>query len=497
MYNVPSEYFFRLHHVRPRFKNEVESVLGYVAFCIAQIGQTDTDNFKAQLCKGIRQYGVNAASTQKTIDNWRTEIGALFGMYIECPNDVTVPTQHTIELANTSDLQSFFLGFTYSFQYPGGHIKPKEIEKILNAGISFHPYQWLFKAFLTTDLNTIDRCEFCHCVLNDMRVTRDHEPVGTTVQRIINNRHNLQTYDSTGDVVRYAADLLDYAVLAGLLNEHDGLYSLNNHNRDISQMIADSSTFFDAYNNLQYPTIQSIGAVEPDWFSYVDTCYQDCKAKVNAILESRHTQNTDALVSTTTAVSEVGANGETAPTQVAPTVQTTAEVVTTEPTVPAAAIIDQNEIAAISEDDTAKIGDYGENMILQHECIRVINDGRKDLVHLIKRIPTHYAVGYDVKSIETDTEYDRFIEVKTTKSRKPLMFKQIHLTTNEWRTAQSSGNKYFVYRLMISEEGCKLFVIRDPVQKYKDDLITIIPRDGMDIAFTDEAGEEVELLCVH
>ena len=496
MYNVPAKYFFRLHHVRLRFKNEVESVLGYVAFCIAQIGKANTDVFKAQLCKGIRQYGINASKTQKTIDNWRTEIGAIFGMYIECPNGTTVPTQQTIDLANTSDLQAFFLGFVYSFQYPGGHIKAESVDEMLDAGISFHPYQWLFRAFLTTDLNTIDRCEFCHCVLNDMRVTRDHEPIGKTVQRIIDNRHNSETYNSEGDVVRYAADLLDYAVLAGLLNEHDGLYSLNSHNSDLAQMIAGSTTIYDSYKKLHRRSIQSIRDLEPDWFSYVNTCYQDCKTKANAIIESRH-KAADTSELTADIVSDGKPHKKAVSTQKQAAVQENGGVVSDEPTSSPAPLFDGNVIAAISEDDTAKIGDYGENMILQHECLRVTNDGRKDLVHLIKRIPTHYAVGYDVKSIETDTEYDRFIEVKTTKSRKPLMFKQVHLTTNEWRTAQSSGDKYFIYRLMISEQGCKLFVIRDPVQKFKNNLITIIPRDGMDIAFTDEAGEEVELLCIH
>ena len=35
MYKTPPEFYFRLNHVRPRFKNEVESVLGYVAYSIA------------------------------------------------------------------------------------------------------------------------------------------------------------------------------------------------------------------------------------------------------------------------------------------------------------------------------------------------------------------------------------------------------------------------------------------------------------------------------
>ena len=36
-YKIPDEYFFRLHHVRPRFKNDVEEVLLYVATSISEM----------------------------------------------------------------------------------------------------------------------------------------------------------------------------------------------------------------------------------------------------------------------------------------------------------------------------------------------------------------------------------------------------------------------------------------------------------------------------
>ena len=35
-YKIPDDYFFRLHHVRPRFKNDVEEVLLYVATSISE-----------------------------------------------------------------------------------------------------------------------------------------------------------------------------------------------------------------------------------------------------------------------------------------------------------------------------------------------------------------------------------------------------------------------------------------------------------------------------
>ena len=120
---------------------------------------------------------------------------------------------------------------------------------------------------------------------------------------------------------------------------------------------------------------------------------------------------------------------------------------------------------------------------------------REDLIHLIKRIPTQFAVGYDIQSVELD-ERKRYIEVKTTISSKPLHFNKIHLTPNEWNTAGSMKDRYFVYRLMISKAEKKLYIIQDPVGLYKRDIINMIPKDGAEISFDlATAGNFEELLA--
>ena len=458
MYKTPPEFYFRLNHVRPRFKNEVESVLGYVAYSIAQIGCSDTKEFRSLLNASLRQYGGNATAAQKTIDNWRTEIGALFGMYIDCHDGMTVPAEHTIRLADTSDLTDFFLGFVASFQYPGGHVKETTIRDMRKVGVAFHPYRWLFQAFLQPELTSIDAAEFCHCVLNDLRVTRDHEDVQETVTRILCNRHRGETYLTDGDVIRYAGDLLDYAVLAGLLVERGGRFVLNEKRRAVAEMIAKSTNFFDEYASVEPSDLEGIRDLRENWFVYVESICIEAQRDAAELENGQH--------------GEGAAQGEEAH--------------------------DQGGASdAAAMDEASKIGDCGEIKVLQHECLRVKGEGREDLVHLIKRIPTHCAVGYDIKSVESDTESSRLIEVKTTKSHAPMAFRQFHLTTNEWRTAQDMGDRYYVYRLMLSEDGAKLFVIHDPVQKFREKLVRIFPRDGMDFTCEDKAGEEVELLCAH
>ncbi len=143
---------------------------------------------------------------------------------------------------------------------------------------------------------------------------------------------------------------------------------------------------------------------------------------------------------------------------------------------------------------TKDIGDIGENLVHGHECMRVKLGGREDLIHLIKRIPTQYAVGYDISSVELD-ERKRYVEVKTTISSKPLHFNKVHLTKNEWNVADSTKDRYYIYRLMISKNERKLFLLQDPVGLYKQDKIQMIPADGAEITFdTDKVGCFEELL---
>lgn len=157
-------------------------------------------------------------------------------------------------------------------------------------------------------------------------------------------------------------------------------------------------------------------------------------------------------------------------------------------------ILEKRIITYFDRLTTKDIGDIGENLVHGHECMRIKLGGREDLLHLIKRIPTQFAVGYDISSVELD-ERKRYIEVKTTISSKPLHFNRMHLTKNEWNTASSTHDRYYVYRLMLSKNKRKLFLLQDPVGLYKKDKINMIPSDGADITFDPkEVGYFEELL---
>ena len=54
MYEVPAKFYQRLHHPRPRFKKNIENVLGYMAFSIAELDGESEAIFKEKILSSRR-----------------------------------------------------------------------------------------------------------------------------------------------------------------------------------------------------------------------------------------------------------------------------------------------------------------------------------------------------------------------------------------------------------------------------------------------------------
>ena len=481
-YRIPDEYYFRIHHVRPRFKSDIENVLIYVAEEISKIGELETAEFVGRLNAALYRYPGNAHRKLKTINNWRTEISALFG-FIQHTEKTDKPGLRAIELANSQDLVEAFKVFLYNFQYPGAHIRLDSIVEQIEAGIHFKPAQYILKLLrYASELEGgsvgLTKFEACHCIFNDLRVTRDNEGVENTWRRIKQNRENRVEYDQTGDVVRYAGDIIDYLEIANLLKTYDSrTYYLNTLEEASIIKFCESTEWFAEYDAMietRVGDIEVVKAATNKWFAYVNRDIDDTDFSTDIL--AYIASDEEELKSLKDNVSYLNAN------------KISIEIVEREE------VLDERIKMDYDIFTTKDIGDIGESLIHSHECMRIKMGGREDLIHLIKRIPTQFAVGYDISSVELD-ERKRYIEVKTTISSKPLHFNRIHLTKNEWNTASSTHDRYYVYRLMLSKTERKLFLLQDPVGLYKKDLIDMIPSDGAEITFDpNKVGEFEELL---
>lgn len=483
-YQIPDKYWFRIHFVRPRFKSNIENVLLYMANECCRIPRCSCSEYNKRYFNAIKMFPGNIGMTRKTLDNWRTEIPALFGFYKENKEtDITETTQMAVFLHENQDLTQFLRLFLYSFQFPGGHMKAVDVKDIIYNNIRFKPARILIQVLLAgnsilSEQNSskemsISAEEATYCIFNDIRVTSGTVSANEIAQTILNNRKNkLKYYNpkdkkirsltgtprTKGDVTRYAKDILDYMEIANLLIKTNGYYYLKGNEMVAIQNFRDDKTWFKGYDSLygkkDIETVE-LTKIEQEWFEYVN----------NSMRPELFKSDVKAMFCQKNIVDVV--------------------------------FDDRIKEVVASDDRTMKdIGNLGEAMICGHEKMRLKINGYEDFVRLIQIVDSpSYHPGFDIDSYEADgTEAHRYIEVKTTISKKKIQMFGFHMSPNEWRVAGTIKEHYCIYRLMLSEQDKILYILRNPVSLYKADQIEAEPRNGMEISFSTELFKPTELL---
>lgn len=483
-YNVPDKYWYRIHFVRPRFKSNIENVLLYMANECCRIPKCSCAEYNQRYFNAIKMFPGNVGMTKKTLDNWRTEIPALFGFYKEEKDtDITETSQMAVFLHENQDLTQFLRLFLYSFQFPGGHMKAVDVKDIIYNNIKFKPARTIIQVLMAgnsilSEQNnskemSLSAEEATYCIFNDIRVTSGVISANTIARTILNNRKNKVKYynpkdekirsltgspRTKGDVTRYAKDILDYMEIANLLIVTNGYYYLKGNEVSAIQKFRDDKTWFKGYDTFygkkDIETIE-LTKIEPEWFEYVNSSMKPDLFKTDVQAMFRQTGSIDVVFD------------------------------------------DRIKEVVTSDDRTMKdIGNLGEAMICGHEKMRLKINGYKKFVRLVQIVDSpSYHPGFDIDSYEADgTEDHRYIEVKTTISKKKIQMFGFHMSPNEWRVAGTIKEHYCIYRLMLSEQDKILYILRNPVSLYKTDQIEAEPRNGMEISFSTELFKPTELL---
>ena len=468
-----------MHHIRPRFKSQIEDVIIFMGTSIAHMKPSKKLEFDKELDKKIRMFPCNTIRTEKTIRNWRTEISSLFGFVMEMDNGNVRAGDNAVMLKENQDLMEFFKYFTYLFQYPGGHMKPEKTLEIIKNGIKFKPAQYIIDVLQTAEKSHgkswgITREEATHCIFNDLRVTREHQKADKVIERIMKNRKDRQEYDSRGDVVRYAGDILDYMVHANILRyKYPHKYYLNPDEQDMINLFKNIPTWFEGFDKLYNMdvSINDVRNVYKKWFLYVNSYAGKIRFNENRIK-----------------------------TQLLQTIKKQRDLMIAEATDAKGSKVEALDIKPIlnmQNISTKTIGDAGEALAHNHECETLRLNNNKDLIHKIVKLPNNFAMGYDIKSFDSKQAF-KHIEVKTTMSRHALRVNSFHLTDNEWDAAHNYGDSYYIYRISIFQQNEKasirLCVVKNPVQEQKNGNLEVSKNDGVDIILRSKAGEKVELL---
>lgn len=463
-YETPTENYFRLFHPRPRFKNDVESVLLFLCQRLASLGTLPADDFDAKLRNHIRTYPGNLNKTIKTVNNWRTEITSLFGL-TELEGANTRPGRYSLMLAQNEDLIEFFRYFLFTFQYPGAHSKSKTVAEQIERGIRFHPAKFISELFHEGQrlvgpdkVFSLTSPELTALAFNDVRVTSGAKSAAEVAGELLKNRALRVDYNTEGDVVRYAQDILDYMVLADLLQKrpHPLSYVIKPQAAVVLAEFVRSAPLFEGYRDLYGRFALQASDVSDrreSWFRFVNAerpqeAFQGDILSLLADADPAAATPLDSLLEGVLHALQGTAND---------------------------------------------VGRIGEAIVMSHESNRLSRNMREDLAKRVAKIPDHLGVGYDVLSFDADQppaqeDRKRHIEVKTTRSKQQITTSSFLLTPNEWGSARTLRDSYYVYRLIISEGSMKMFVIQDPYGQDQKGTLVMTPRDGAEINYTESAG---------
>ncbi len=436
----------------------------------------------------------------KTLHNWRTEIPALFSFYKEDKDlDITETSPMAKFLHENQDLTQFLRLFLFSFQFPGGHMKPQDLKDIIYHQIRFKPAKSIIQVLMAGNKQlskdgslkemSISAEEATYCIFNDIRFTSGKISPDEAASTIIANRKKgIKYYNpkdskslsltgkarSKGDMTRYAGDILDYMELANLLDSHNGYFTLKGNELTSLKTFAEDTSFFNGYERFYKKRIMEtseLSKIEPLWFEYVNNSMKPDLFKTDIRTLLTNGEEIDVIFDNSLTPSDSAEIEE--------------------------VFEDRIQSVVTSSDRTTKdIGNLGEALICGHEKMRLKLSGYEEFVRLVQIVDSpSYHPGFDIDSYEADgTENHRYIEVKTTISKQKIQMYGFHMSPNEWRVAGTIKEHYCVYRLMLSEQGKTLFILRDPVKLYKTDMIEAEPRDGMEVTFSTEMFKPTDLL---
>lgn len=474
-YQVEDKYWQRIHLERSRYKNKFEDVLLYMANACCQIPTLPCKEYSDRYFNAIRMYPGNIDLATKTINNWRTEIPSLFGFYSENKKaNVTYTSKMAHFLNENQDLTQFLRIFLFTFQYPGGHIKPHEVKKIIESKIRFKPAKLILQVLMegnkilsaegSAKTMSLSAEEATYCLFNDLRVTTGQRTPREVAEIVLSNRKNKVKYynpkdphtfndkgtpRTKGDQCRQAGDVLFFMEQACLVdNNGHGYYHLNTTDIETLNKFVEDNSFFTGYDHLyRKHSIETpeIAEIEPRWFDYVN--------------ESMNPELFKTDISTL-----IGDDSELS-------------------AIVKEAIHNLLNNASITKNESGK---FGESLIYGHEKMR-LKLANYDLKEFVVRIVDNPATrpGYDIESYEADgTDDIRYIEVKTTVSKSPVRMYSFHMTKHEWRVAKTVKEHYCVYRLMVNHKDLILYVLRNPVLLSQNEMIDFEPNDdGLDISF--------------
>ena len=126
-------------------------------------------------------------------------------------------------------------------------------------------------------------------------------------------------------------------------------------------------------------------------------------------------------------------------------------------------------------------GALGEFIVLKYERNRLVDGSRDDLARMVHwTSKENVAAGFDIASFDTNGS-QRFIEVKATAGQA----KRFVISRNEWRTARSRGDQYWIYLVTNVNGDPEILPLQNPTRLESDGML-VREADGWVVRIKDQ-----------
>ena len=440
-YQTPTKYLLRCAFPRGRILSQIEDELSILTQFVSRFAPKNKDEFDT-LMDG--EYAKLRSVSTKSIRNYRTEMTKLFGLITVGADGVVQVSERTNLLVESQNFPLFFKTFCHRFQFPNEINKPQETAKQIESGVHFKPARFILDLFVLG----VEKCgrdfsingnEISNLVFNDIRIMSGKTSPSQVLDFLLKLRSGHVKFAGGSKIAQHGREFLGYMLLARLLKEGDSGFQLNEKERQVIDYIRQSELFFDMPRD--FATKASVRKqVQYEWGLWFGDVSKIEKEKLTTKIEK----------------------GEI-------------------PTIPVPGIEKTPKAAALAEptqEDLKEIGDKGELVVLKYEKERIYQI-RPDKVGLVRRVSNDIALGYDIQSLEfDDVSKKKFIEVKTTERTFPPsqeILTYFPMSGNEWETAKTHGDSYYIYRVFLTVEEPAVFVIKNPVMRCEEGHIILEP----------------------
>jgi len=423
--------------IRGRNQAELDFFLPKYVEIISEICPMSESDFRKSFNTKLKD-SIPISLNDKALSNHRTEIaGKLFGLWLKKDNDMIYLSAKGKRYIIDADNPAFFKDICYKFQFPNGMDTLGKIIDNHKDGIKIRQFSFILELLRLAEKNEnfLTKKDIGYYVLNAKDVLQGKTEPQEVLNTVLSARRTdtIRALPSGSNTTQHINEQLNLLKFANLIKVYGSEIRLNKYEEKCINFIASKWSeplLLDTYiysldNSKEIANFRS--AWQSHYSSFDSGLYENFITSIHAI------------------------TGESSITEHHP--------------IPATGI------------STVELGTKGEDYVFDLEKNRVLNFD-EGLAKRVINMSLIKGIGYDIQSINADGSEDSnnfiYIEVKSTKQVTDPSgdwSDNVNLTATEWVALEQHGTSYKIYRVYFTSTGPKLFVIDNPADKIKSNLI--------------------------